>query len=130
MRNLFDQTAAAEFHARLDRLRTDSPAQWGRMNVAQALAHCTAGLEMALGDFKPARKLIGRLLGRLIKPLAIGNDEPMRKNTPTVGGMEIADQRELDAERGRLHAAIDRFVSAGPPGCTTHPHAFFGPLTS
>jgi hypothetical protein len=24
---------------------------------------------------------------------------------------------------------IDRFAAAGPQGCTTHPHAFFGSLT-
>ena len=24
---------------------------------------------------------------------------------------------------------IDRFAAAGPKGCTTHPHSFFGPLT-
>jgi LPS sulfotransferase NodH len=25
---------------------------------------------------------------------------------------------------------IDRFVAAGPKGCTTHPHSFFGRLTA
>jgi hypothetical protein len=28
-----------------------------------------------------------------------------------------------------LYGVIDRFVAAGPKGCTTHPHSFFGPLT-
>jgi hypothetical protein len=28
-----------------------------------------------------------------------------------------------------MRALIDRFAAAGPAGCTTHPHAFFGRLT-
>ncbi len=32
-------------------------------------------------------------------------------------------------EQHRLSALIDRFAAAGPAGCTTHPHTFFGPLT-
>jgi hypothetical protein len=53
----------------------------------------------------------------------------MRRNTPTVPGLVVADERALDAERERLRGLIDRFVAAGPAGCTTHPHSFFGRLT-
>ena len=28
-----------------------------------------------------------------------------------------------------LRGLIDRFAAAGPVGCTTHPHSFFGRLT-
>jgi hypothetical protein len=35
----------------------------------------------------------------------------------------------MEAERSRLRGLIDRFAAAGPSGCTTHPHTFFGPLT-
>jgi hypothetical protein len=129
VKNLFDRTAASEIETRLERLRPDTAAQWGRMNVAQAMTHCRLGLEMAVGDLRPPRMLVGRLFGRLIKRLALGDEKPMRKNTPTVTGMQVADARELDVERQQLRAAIDRLVSVGRAGCTTHPHAFFGPLT-
>lgn len=64
-----------------------------------------------------------------MKPLALGNDEPIRRNTPTVAEMRVADERDLGHERRRLCGLIDRFAAAGPAGCTTHPHSFFGPLT-
>jgi hypothetical protein len=32
-------------------------------------------------------------------------------------------------ERQRLSGLIDRSAAAGPAGCTTHPHSFFGSLT-
>lgn len=129
MKNLFEAQAAAEVKERLSRLRPDSRPQWGRMNVAQAVAHCSAGLELASGVRRPPRKLIGLLIGRLVKPLALGDDRPMRRNSPTVPGVEVKDERELEPERRRLYGLIDPFVAAGPAGCTTHPHSFFGRLT-
>lgn len=129
MKNLFDAAAVEEVKQRLMSLRPESPRQWGAMTAAQAVAHCCTGLEMAVGEVRPKRALIGRLLGRIIKPLALGDEKPMRRNTPTVPEMVVSDARELDAERRRLIALIDRFAAGGPAACTTHPHSFFGPLT-
>ena len=53
--------------------------------------------------------------------------ESERPNSPTVPEIAAADARELDVERKRLVALIDRAV-AGPSGLTTHPHSFFGRL--
>lgn len=129
MRNLFEPAAAEEVKARLLHLRPDSGRLWGRMNAPQAVAHCCAGLDMALGDCRPKRALVGRILGRVVKPLALGNDDPIRRNTPTVPEMVVADERDLEGERRRLSGLIDRFAAGGPAGCTTHPHSFFGRLT-
>lgn len=129
MKNLFDATAVADIKTRVRRLRPDSPRQWGRMSAPQAVAHCAMGIELALGDRRPPRMMIGRIIGRVIRPLALGNDEPMRRNSPTVPSMVVADERELAAERERLLTLIDRFAAAGPAGCTTHPHSFFGRMT-
>jgi hypothetical protein len=69
------------------------------------------------------------MIGRVVKPMALGNDEPLRRNSPTVEGLVVKDERDLDIERERLCGLIDRFVAAGPKGCTKHPHSFFGRLT-
>jgi Protein of unknown function (DUF1569) len=129
MKNLFEAAAVEEVKERLARLRPDSGRLWGKMNAAQAVAHCAAGLELAVGDRLPPRKLLGRIIGGLVKPMALGTDEPMRRNTPTVKDLVVRDERDLEMERKRLSALIDRFAAAGPGGCTTHPHSFFGRLT-
>lgn len=129
MKNLFDPTVANEVKARLDTLQPNSPRHWGTMTPAQALAHCSASIEMALGDFYPPRKFIGRVLGPIIKPLALRDEQPMRKNSPTIDQIVVRDDRDLEAERTRLLNLIDRFITTGPSTCTTRPHAFFGPLT-
>ena len=129
MKNLLDAAAARELLDRLDKLRTDSTRQWGKMNPAQAMAHVAMGLETALGDWKPPRMLIGRILGGFVKPMALGDDQPMKRNSPTVPSMVITDTRALDAERTRVRTLIDRFVAGGPAVCTTHSHSFFGRMT-
>jgi len=49
MKNLFEAARVEEVKERIARLRTDSQRQWGKMNAAQAVAHCSAGLELAVG---------------------------------------------------------------------------------
>lgn len=129
MKNMFEPERASEVKHRLARLTPESARQWGTMSVAQALAHCTAGVKMAAGEIRPQRALIGRILGPIIKPLALGNDNPIRRNSPTAKDLVVADARDFETERNRLYECIDRFAAAGPDGCTTHPHAFFGRLT-
>jgi hypothetical protein len=129
MKNLFEAARAEEIKKRMAQLRLDSERQWGKMNAAQAVEHCSRGLELALGDRKPPRVLVGRMIGWVVKPLALRNDEPLRRNSPTVKGLVIQDERDLGMERERLRGLIDRFAAAGPKGCTTHPHSFFGRLT-
>jgi len=129
MKNLFEAARVEEVKERVAQLRPDSERLWGTMTAAQAVAHCSAGIEMAVGEIRPPRVLIGRIIGRIVKPKVLGNDEPMRRNSPTAKDLLVRDERDLNAERERLCGLIDRFAAAGPEGCTTHPHAFFGPLT-
>jgi hypothetical protein len=129
MKNLFEPARVEEVKQRIADLRPDSERRWGKMNAAQAVAHCSAGLELAAGDRVPPRLFLGRIVGRIVKPMALGNDEPMRRNSPTIPGLVMEDERNLATERERLCGLIDRFAAAGPDGCTTHPHSFFGRLT-
>jgi hypothetical protein len=129
MKNLFESASVREVKERIENLRPESAAEWGSMSAAQALAHCTGGLEMALGDSMPPRALIGRLIGGVIKPMVLKDEVPMRRNSPTAKSLVIADDRDLAKEKERLTGMIDRFVAGGPAVCTQHPHAFFGKMT-
>lgn len=129
MKSLFQVPEVVEVKMRLGELRPESPRQWGKMNAPQAVAHCAAALEMALGDNPSPRLLVGRIIGQLIKPLVFREGEPFRRNTPTLKNLMILDQRDLDKERERLCGLIDRFATAGAAGCTRNPHSFFGRLT-
>jgi hypothetical protein len=129
MKTLWQPESVQELKDRIARLRPDTPRLWGKMTAAQAMAHCTLAMELACGDRRPPRMLIGRLIGGIIKPMAFKESEPMRRNSPTVPGFQVSDERDLAVECDKLARSIDRFAAAGPSGCTTHPHSFFGRLT-
>ena len=129
MRNLYDAADAREVKERLARLTPESARQWGKMNAAQAVAHSAASMEWAVGDRTPPRMVLASLLGRVIKKKVLGNDAPFRRNSPTAPDPIVPGQPNIDIERNRLIALIDRFTSSGPSGCTKDPHSLFGPLT-
>ncbi len=128
MKSMSNPVMAAEIKARVALLQKESRRQWGTMDVAQALAHCSGAIEMALGERKPPRVFFGRLVGWLIKPLVLGDDKPMRQNTPTVPDLIIVDERDLVRERAQLIALIDRFAAIDPRADMPR-HSFFGTLT-
>ena len=83
---------------------------------------------MATGDNVLPRVFIGRIFGPVVKRMALGNNEPLRKNSPTAPALIVQGEPEFMTQQKRLLGLIDRFVAAGPAGCTQHPHAFFGKL--
>jgi hypothetical protein len=129
MKNLFDPNDLESLTSRIAQLRPDSPRQWGTMTVAQTLAHCSLGVQTATGELRPQRKLIGRLFGSAIKSKVVADDEPMRRNSPTMSEIIVLNDPDFATEQLRLTNLLDQFSAAGPQGCTSHPHAFFGQLT-
>jgi hypothetical protein len=129
VKNLYEAASVDGVKQRIARLRPDSPRQWGKMNPAQMLAHCSVAMQMAVGEVNPPRMFVGRILGPLVKPMALAEGAPMRRNTPTSKDLLVRNDRDFETERQRLSTLIDRFAAAGPAGCSTHPHTFFGALT-
>jgi hypothetical protein len=129
MKNLFDAATAADVTKRIAQLKPDAPRVWGTMYPAQMLAHCSQAMEMAVGDRNPPRVFIGRIIGPMLKGMVLGNEDPMRRNSPTSKDLLVQGDRDLETERTRLTGLIHRFASAGPAGCTTRPHPFFGGMT-
>jgi hypothetical protein len=111
MRNLFELVTAEELKGRITRLRPDNGRQWGLINPAQAMANCSGGMETAVGDKMAPRMLLGRLIGKFVKPRALGNDAPFRRNSPTTKDLVVRDERIFAVEQKRLCDLIDRFFS-------------------
>jgi len=131
MKNLFDPVLVEDTKQRILQLRSESERQWGSMTVAQTLAHCTSGVEMAMGVIHPKRAPFpANIIGPLIKPLVFRDDKPMRRNSPSLPELfsEEPTQCEFQRERSKLLTAIDSFATQGAAGCSQYPHPFFGPL--
>lgn len=128
MATLFDPSDRASILKRIEGLQPASTRQWGTMNPAQALAHCSLVLETAVGDRPMKQKLIGRLLSWLARGGALGA-KPFGRNLPTDPTFVVADPHDLAVERRRLVDLLDRFAKRGPEEIGRQEHAFFGKLT-
>lgn len=127
-KNLFQREAVDEVMSRIDKLQPASLRQWGKMDVAQMMAHCSAALDMASGRLNPPRVLIGRLFGPFARPI-FTNDRPLSRNSPTDKKLVVSDQRDFLREQGQLKQKLRQFHEGGETRCTRHPHPFFGGLT-
>ena len=128
MKNLFEREAVDEVFARIATLQPVTQRQWGKMDVAQMMAHCSGALDMACGRLNPPRIFIGRLIGRIVKPIYT-NEKPFSRNSPTDPQLVVSDQRDFFREQDRLKLCVRQFHDGDEGQCTRHPHPFFGKLT-
>ncbi|MEI9978471.1 MAG: DUF1569 domain-containing protein [Edaphobacter sp.] len=131
MKDLFDPTLADHIKRRIMCLHPESERQWGNMTLAQTLAHCTSGIQMATGVINPRRASFpANVIGLVIKPLVFGDDKPMRRNSPSSPELfpTYPAQCNFEREQTDLIATIDNFVTQGSACCSQHPHPFFGAL--
>ena len=131
MKDLFNPTLANDIKQRIMRLHPESERRWGNMTVAQTLAHCTSGIQMATGVINLRRATFpANVFGLLIKPLVFADDKPMRRNSPSSPELFPGNptQCDFEHERAQFIATIDSFVTQGAFCCSQHPHPFFGRL--
>lgn len=128
MKNLFDQTDMSEILDRVEHLKPTARRLWGKMEVAQMLAHCSVTLQMANGEKNLPRTFLGWIFGRMAKKEYF-NEKPFAQNVPADKHLKIADERDFASEKQRLIAYIKKYQTAGENGVTKHPHPFFGELT-
>jgi hypothetical protein len=129
MKTLFEPAICEDVVSRICRLQPNAHRQWGKMDAAQMLAHCSATIAMASGQTNLPRAFLGKIIGPLFKPLFVGEKE-FRRNGPTSPVLVVADRRDFEVERRRLIEKIHAFNAGGPSECTRHPHPFFGNLSA
>jgi hypothetical protein len=127
MKNLFEREAVDEVISRINTLQPATRRQWGKMDVAQMMAHCSAALDMASGQLILPRLFIGRLIGPFVRPIYT-NEKPFSRSSPTDPRLVVSDQREFLREQEQLKVKVRQFYEGGEGNCTRHPHPFFGAL--
>ena len=113
MKNVFDPKDSADIISRINKLKPDTKALWGKMSVSQMLAHCNVTYEMIYEDKHPKpggfKKLILKLL---VKPSVVG-EKGYRKNNPTAPEFLIKDDKNFEAEKKRLIDFITKTQQLG-----------------
>ncbi len=129
MKSLFNAADNAAFIARIESLTAAHTPQWGKMNVGQMVVHCQRPLEVAFGELKLRKTLIGMLFGGMAKR-KLAQEKPWDRNMPTDSHFKIAATgHHLETEKQKLITLVRRFSTDGPAAVTSDPHPFFGKLT-
>lgn len=125
---MVDPADNQQFLNRLQQLRPDSPALWGKMTVSQMLRHCLLPLELAAGERTfPVNRLLA-FFGPISK-LLFTRQRQFGKNLPTAPGLIIKHQPDFEKTRQVLSAKIAHFGQHGMAAYSTHPHPIFGKMT-
>ncbi len=130
MKSLFDASHNKEIIDRINSLSHTSQAEWGKMNVPQMLAHCQAPLNVAYGELKLKRGLMGILFGTLIKNKLTKDERPFDRSLPTDKAFIVNSQQEFEIEKNKLIKAVKKFEDIGPAGITKDAHPFFGKISA
>jgi len=132
MKKLFDPLENNLIKERVNKLTPDSKALWGRMNVAQALAHLQTPMLVAFGELQLEGGVMAFLFGKMAKKQML-EDKPFKKNMPTVKEFKFTGKnlpgKDFEKEKTILLSYIDRFITKGPGAIVNKKHPFFGPMT-
>ena len=123
--SIFDKNTYSALQQRLNQLSGSSAPLWGKMNVAQMLAHCNQTLEMSLGKIQLEMKS-NIFMRWIVKPMVLSN-KPFGQNLPTSPGFIIVGEREFENEKSRIVKNIEDAHKRGLAG-EWKPHLAFGKL--
>lgn len=129
MKSVFNEPAYAEIVSRLDTLSPESQAQWGKMDVAQMLAHCQEPLKVPLEKITLAPpNAVMKLLFSFFKK-SLYNDKPWKQGLPTSKEFKITDPRDFHKEKEELKVLINEFYTEKDK-TEWPPHPFCGHFTT
>ncbi len=127
--NIFTPEVSGGVVQRIEKLTPETQPLWGKMQVAQMLAHCCVTYEMVYENKHPKPGSIARFLLKLfVKPAVVG-DKPYKKNSQTAPAFLIKDARDFNLEKQRLISYILRVQQDGEKAFDGRESLSFGKLT-
>jgi Protein of unknown function (DUF1569) len=129
MKNLFDPNEKNEILERIEKLTPNTERLWGKMDVAQMLAHCNVPYELVYEAKHPKpNKLVKFFLKLFVKETVVG-EKPYPKNGPTAPVFLIKSAKNFDDEKKRLIDHINKTQELGEKYFEGRESHSFGPLS-
>jgi hypothetical protein len=108
IKNLFDPAVKQEIIDRINKLTPQTQHLWGKMNVAQMLAHVQLPISCAYGTHQVKGSFLLKLLGPLFKGI-LYNDKPYKQGLPTDPTYVVVDSKDFENEKQGLLEKLNRF---------------------
>lgn len=129
--NVFDTIVIGNIINRIQRLSPQSAPLWGKMNVAQMLAHCCVTYEFIFepGKHSSPSGFMKFILKWMVKPTVV-NEKPYKKSSQTAPAFIITDTRDFEKEQQRLIQYIQQTQQLGAQHFEGKASHSFGNLTA
>lgn len=130
MTNLYNTSKFQEALTRIEKLTPTSKGQWGKMDVAQMLAHLNVAYEMAYERKHKKPGAFGRLMLKLFVKNAVVGPKPYKKNTRTAPQFIISDTKDFEKEKQRLLSYMHKTKDLGEQYFEGRENLSFGPMSA
>lgn len=130
--NLFDSNEVANVIDRVNKLKHDTRPEWGKMNVAQMLTHCSVPYAYEFESEKYGKPATGfkRFIMRALLKSTIAGPKPYKRNSRTAPDFIVTDKRDFDVEKERLVTYIKKVEELGPSHFEGKVTQSIGPLSA
>lgn len=129
IQDLFQPEGLTVAKARIAALTPDTQPAWGKMTVAQMLAHCNVAYEIEYTDKHPRPDAVMRLIIRLFAKDQVVGPKPYPRNGRTAPIFIISDERDFAVEQQRLVEHLDKTHELGAAHFDGKENAGFGKLS-
>jgi hypothetical protein len=130
MKNVFTPETTEELVARINKLHSYSRPLWGKMNVAQMLAHCNVTYELVYESKHPRPNPVMKFLVKLLVKDFVVNEKPFKQNVHTAPHFKITSTKDFETEKARLKRYLQQTQQLGQAHFEGKESHSFGPLTS
>jgi hypothetical protein len=113
MKNVFDLNDLNEILNRINLLSPETKGLWGKMTVAQMLAHCNVTYEMAFEKIHPEPNSFVKLILKLFVKSSVVNETPYKKSIQTAPAFIIKEDKDFSIEKERLIAYVKKTYELG-----------------
>ena len=100
--NVFTKEVSTDILDRISHLKVDSQPKWGKMSVAQMLAHCNVTYEMTYEDIHPKPNALIKFILKMIVKNSVTNEVPYKHNSSTAPQFIIKETKDFEVEKKRL----------------------------
>ncbi len=111
--NIYEKVVCDEIIERINHLQSTTKPQWGKMSVAQMLAHCNVTYEMIFDNIHPKPNPIVRFIMKILIKNKVVGEARYPQNGPTGPQFIIKDDKNFEIEKSRLIEYVKKSQALG-----------------
>jgi hypothetical protein len=128
--NIFASSVSNQVIERIHKLTPTTQPVWGKMNVAQMLAHCNVTYELTYENIHPKPNFLMRfIIKTFIKNTVVG-EKPYAKNSRTAPVFLVSSEQDFNKQKERIVNYITKTQQLGERHFEGKENISFGKLSA